>query len=188
MWSLLSGSWTEVDSREALWKHEMSNTWTWSLFAGSDSLCWSPSIRYLPQDVHKTRGITKLNTTTCSLPDTDCSSRALDARHQKNQQALKGNKRNCRWQVFNKHIHCMGRRKTECSQCTSSSTRQFIPSNVQSAGKHAPRPQSQGPAPRIELLESCQPLPDLPVSSECFSVSSIPQIAASLGSGRGTKK
>lgn len=184
MWSLLSGPWTEVDSREALWKHEMSNTWTWSLFAGSDSLCWSPSIRYLPQDVHKTRGITKLNTTTCSLPDTDCSSRALDARHQKNQQALKGNKRNCGWQVFNKHIHCKGRRKTECSQCTSSSTRQFIPSNVQSAGKHVPRPQSQGPAPRIELLESCQPLPDLPVSSGRFSVSSIPQIAASLGSRR----
>lgn len=54
--------------------------------------------------------------------------------------------------------------------------------------KHVTRPQSQGPAPRIELPESCQPPPDLPVSSECFSVSSIPQIVASLGSGRGTKK
>lgn len=51
-----------------------------------------------------------------------------------------------------------------------------------------PRPQSQGPALRIELLESCQPLPDLPVSSECSSVSSIPQIAASLGSGEGDNK
>lgn len=133
MWSLFSGPWTDIDSREALWKQELSNTRTWSLFAGPDSLCWSPSIQYLPQDVHKTQGITKLNTTTCSLPDMDRSSRASNARHQKNQQALKRNKRKCRWQVFNKHIYCKGKRKTECSQCASSSTRQFTPSNVQSA-------------------------------------------------------
>lgn len=101
MWSLLSGPWTEVDSRDALWKQELSNTWTWSLFAGPDSLCWLPSIQYLPQDVNKTQGITKLNITTCSLPDMDRSNRALNARHQKNQQALKRNKRKCRWRVFN---------------------------------------------------------------------------------------
>lgn len=109
MLSLLSGPWTEVDSRETLWKQELSNTWTWSLFAGSDSLCWLPSIQYLPQDVHKTQGITKLNTTTCSLLDKDRSSRASNARHQKNQQALKRNKRQCRWQVCNKHIYCRQR-------------------------------------------------------------------------------
>lgn len=90
----------------SLWKQELSNTWTWSLFAGPDSLCWLPSIQYLPQDVHKTQGITKLNTTTCSLPDKNRSSRASNARHQKNQQALKRNKRQCRWQVCNKHIYC----------------------------------------------------------------------------------
>lgn len=151
MLSLLSGPWTEVDSREALWKQELSNTWTWSLFAGPDSLCWSPSIEYLPQDVHKTQGITKLNTTTCSLPDTDRSSRALNARHQKNQQALKRNKKKCRWQVFSKHIYCKGRRKTECSQCASFSTRQFIPSNVQFACKHVLCLQSRGLATRTEL-------------------------------------
>lgn len=144
MLSLLSAPWTEIDSREALWKQELSNTWTWSLFAGPDSPCWSPSIQYLPQDVHKTQGITKLNTTTCSLPDTDRSSRASNTRHQKNQQALKRNKRKCRWQVFNKHIYCKGRRKTEFSQCASSSTRQFSPSNVHSACKHVNCHQSQG--------------------------------------------
>lgn len=45
-------------------------------------------MRYLPQDVHKTQGIRKLNTTTCSLPDTDSSA---EPRHQapQNEQALK---------------------------------------------------------------------------------------------------
>lgn len=49
-------------------------------------------MRYLPQDVHKTQGIRKLNTTTCSLPDTDSSA---EARHQapENEQASKRNNR-----------------------------------------------------------------------------------------------
>lgn len=65
-------------------------------------------MRYLPQDIHKTQGITKLNTTTCSLPDTDYPA---EPRHQTplSEKALKRNKRNCRWQVFNKHIYNEGK-------------------------------------------------------------------------------
>lgn len=49
-------------------------------------------MQYLPQDVHKTQGITKLNTTTCSLPDTD---HPAEPQHQspENKRALKRNNR-----------------------------------------------------------------------------------------------